>query len=222
MLRPYTCTLLGIARIIQAAFLPRGVLSTLFLILIYALSAVGSHGESAAEPGVAQNPAPASFIVGERLDDLYFFPCADCHEYMDPNKKVRQLDVEEGHPALLGHGDGQMWCFACHDPSNYSQLLNLLAEPIDFDQGYQVCSGCHSRNYRDWTYGGHGKRIANWRGERRLYSCVECHNPHKPSIPPRAPKPPPSIRAGLKPMAPEVIDEARNPNRPQWEQTHGQ
>jgi len=197
-------------------------MACVLIILTGIVSSPGSYGEVEEHSEVGQKPTAVSFTVGAREGQLYYFPCADCHDYMDSNTRVRELEVEEGHPEILNHGDGQMWCFACHDPSNYGQLLNLLSAPIDFDNGYRVCSGCHSKKYRDWTHGGHGKRLANWLGERQLYSCVECHNPHRPAIAPRAPQPPPPIRAGLEPMAPYVVDEPRSLHRPLWEQIHGQ
>jgi formate-dependent nitrite reductase cytochrome c552 subunit len=191
----------------------------LFIMAVCALPP-GSYGDGTDDPRAVRNPAPVPYTVGARADELYFYPCGDCHAYMDPNNEVRELDVEKGHPAMLEHGNGLMWCMSCHDSPDYGRLLNLLAEPIDFDNGYQVCSGCHSQKYRDWTHGAHGKRAANWSGERRLYSCVECHDPHRPSILPRAPKPPPPIRAGLDPMEPVEVDDAHDSRRPQWEQIH--
>lgn len=198
--------------------------ATVAILLMIAMLCLATHGlaESNGAPVRDEPSAQASFSVGERLDKLYFYPCADCHAFMDPNTEVRELDVEEGHPAKIEHGDGQIWCLSCHGSADYGQLRNLLAEPVDFDQGFRVCSGCHSQKFRDWTYGGHGKRAANWRGERTLYSCVECHNPHEPAIQPRAPKPPPPIRAGLEPMPPAVIDEVHSALRPRWEQIHAE
>lgn len=76
-------------------------------------------------------------------------------------------------------------------------LRTLLDEQIDFDDSHLVCGSCHADRQRDWFYGGHGKRVANWEGERKLYSCVHCHDPHDPTIKPRKPQPPPPVRAGL-------------------------
>lgn len=191
----------------------------LLLVNLLSLAPVAGAGTDADTVDAQHGSAPP-FVVGVRQDKLYFYPCSDCHSFMDPNNEVRELDVEEGHPAKLEHGDGQIWCLSCHDSTEYGRLRDLLSEPVDFDHGYQVCSGCHAQKYRDWTYGGHGKRYANWRGERRLYSCVECHNPHQPSIQPRAPKPPPSIRAGLEPMPPAMVEDVRSSGLREWEHTH--
>jgi len=191
------------------------------LCLLAALALPGnSQAEDADSVAAGPETAPVPFTVGKRQDKLFFYPCADCHDYMDANSNVRDLEVEEGHPAKLEHGNGLFWCFSCHNPDNYGQLRTPLAETIGFDSGYRVCDSCHSGKYQDWTYGGHGKRVANWRGERTLYSCVECHNPHHPAIPPRAPKPPPPIRAGLKPMKPAQTGTDAESHRPVWEQSN--
>ena len=164
------------------------------------LSRGGVGGDMVTGPGTLEK-----FSVRPRRDDLYFYPCADCHEFMDSNNEIRELEVEDGHPGHIEHGEGRIWCLSCHArESNYNTLQDLLGGGIDLDQGYQVCAGCHGEHYRDWSHGAHGKRLANWRGERVIFSCVECHNPHRPSIAPRPPEPPPPIRAGLEPMRVEA------------------
>lgn len=198
-----------------AATMSRAVVAAVF-VAATALPAVGAPPQSGSEGG-AQQPAPHPFTVEPRIDKLFFYPCNDCHSFMDTNKNVRELDVEEGHPANLEHGKDLIWCFSCHSEADYDQLQSLRADPIDFDRGYQVCGGCHSQKYRDWSSGAHGKRVTNWRGERELYSCIQCHNPHKPAIQPRAPQPPPPIRAGLKPMTPDEEYQPHDPRRPEWE-----
>lgn len=207
----------GQLEITRAAVLPRGALIIICILTVFALPE-SSHAEESGVTGNVRHSVPVPFTVGKRVDGLFYYPCADCHDFMDANRTVRELEVEEGHPAKLEHGNGLIWCFSCHDSTDYGRLQNPLAETIDFDHGYQVCNSCHSQKFLDWTHGGHGKRVGNWHGERQLYSCVECHNPHQPSIPPRAPQPPPPIRAGLNPMTPEQLDGTREAQRPDWEQ----
>ena len=191
-------------------------LLALLALAAIALSATADTDQDVGRVEVAL-PATRPFTVDARVDKLFFYPCNDCHAFMDNDLSVRDLDVEEGHPASLEHGSGQIWCLSCHDDSDYDRLRSLRAEPIDIDQGFQVCSGCHFQKYRDWAGGAHGKRVADWRGERRLYSCVECHNPHRPSIQPRAPKPPPPVRTGLEPMTPDYRFQSQDVPRPEWE-----
>ena len=194
----------------------RTAILALCVLAATAQSALGDTGRDMS-PVEGGQLATRPFAVDARVDELFFYPCNDCHAFMDTNERVRDLDVEQGHPASLEHGNELIWCFSCHDKSDYDKLRSLRAEPIDIDQGFQVCGGCHSKKYRDWAGGAHGKRVADWRGERRLHSCVECHNPHLPSIQPRAPKPPPPMRAGLKPMTPDHEYQSHDPRRPEWE-----
>jgi hypothetical protein len=158
---------------------------------------------------VAENPVAGAnsetapqrdpgFSVIPRRDKLFFYPCADCHEFLESNTEIRSLDTEPDHPAELEHGAGEVWCTSCHSQSPYDSLHTLLGEEVGYDESHRVCGGCHSHKLRDWKYGAHGKRVANWHGERRLYGCPECHNPHRPEIAPRPALPPPQVRTGLK------------------------
>ena len=87
-----------------------------------------------------------------------------------------------------------------------------MNEPVDFDDAHLVCAGCHANRHKDWTFGVHGKRVANWEGERTQYNCTHCHDPHKPAIAPRAPQPPPPVRMGL-----ELTPGVDHVNEPVWE-----
>lgn len=153
--------------------------------------------------------APQTTVVS-RKDELFFFPCDQCHATMEPNPTIRALDAL--HDAEIDHGDGRMWCLQCHNHDDLNTLRNLLGDPVDFDDAHLVCSGCHANRHRDWSFGVHGKRLDAWQGERTVYSCTHCHNPHSPAIEPRAPSPPPSPRAGLALQEGEIHRDA-----PAWE-----
>ena len=153
----------------------------------------------------ADNPQPLRFegypdakemAVVPRKDELFFYPCTTCHAAMEPNPEIR--DLVAPHALEFDHGRGRIWCLSCHDLDNRNQLKTLLDEPVDFDEAHQVCGGCHATRHRDWYFGAHGKRVANWQGERELYNCTHCHNAHSPAIKPRAPSDAPPVRAGLK------------------------
>jgi hypothetical protein len=139
--------------------------------------------------------APEISVV-PRKDELFFYPCDQCHATIEPNPQIRKLDTV--HHSELEHGRGQIWCLSCHDLENRNYLRTLLSEPVDFDEASNVCGGCHANRHKDWVFGAHGKRIANWQGERTLYSCTHCHDPHSPAIKARAPEPPPRARVGLE------------------------
>lgn len=159
------------------------------------------------QPSPPAVPAPFSgyedalaFSVVSRVDEVSYFPCEDCHGMLPVNPERRQL--YSPHPASLDHGAGRMWCLDCHAPENRNALHTLAAQEVSFDEAYLVCGQCHYEPQRDWYFGAHGKRVANWQGERELYNCTHCHNPHKPAVRPRAPERPPSVRVGLQPMHP--------------------
>ena len=134
--------------------------------------------------------------VVPRKENLFFYPCMQCHGFLEASAEIRQLNAP--HESSLEHGRGRIWCLSCHDLENRDTLKTLLGEPVDFDEAHLVCGGCHANRHKDWYFGAHGKRVANWQDERTQYNCTHCHNPHAPAIKPRAPQPPPPVRAGLK------------------------
>jgi len=155
-------------------------------------------------------PGAPSVAVVPRKDELFFYPCSQCHASMEPNPDIRPLNVM--HDSEIDHGGGRLWCLNCHDLENRDNLRTLLGEPVDFDDAPRVCSGCHSNRHQDWAFGVHGKRLANWQGDRQVYSCTHCHNPHHPAIAPRPPKPPPPVRAGLERHETDIAERS-----PSWQ-----
>ena len=141
-------------------------------------------------------PGAPELDVVPRKDDLFFYPCTQCHADMEPNPEIRSIDTL--HDSVLEHGLGRIWCLSCHDLTNRDYLRTQLDELVDFDEAHLVCGGCHASRHKDWYFGAHGKRVANLRGKRTVYNCTHCHNPHSPAIKARAPKPAPPVRAGLK------------------------
>lgn len=141
-------------------------------------------------------PGAPDFEVVPRKDDLFFYPCSQCHAAMEPNPEIRVLNAM--HDSDLKHGRGRIWCLSCHDLENRNNLRTLLGKPVDFDEAHLVCGGCHANRHKDWHFGAHGKRVANWQNDRTLYNCTHCHNPHSPAIKARAPSAAPTARAGLE------------------------
>ncbi len=141
-------------------------------------------------------PGAPSINVVPRKSELFFYPCDQCHAAMEPDPAIRTLDTM--HDGEIEHGRGRIWCLSCHDLENRNYLKTLLNERVDFDEAHLVCGGCHANRHKDWYFGAHGKRVANWQGERTQYNCTHCHNPHSPAIEARAPKPAPPVRAGLE------------------------
>jgi hypothetical protein len=156
-------------------------------------------------------PAAPAFSVVPRKQHLALFPCSQCHKVLPLNTQPRKL-VNAPHPAALDHGKGRMWCLDCHQGNDRDALHTVGGAKVDFDQSYLVCGQCHSARQRDWFFGAHGKRVAGWKGEREIYSCTHCHDPHSPTLKPRAPSAPPPLRAGLAPMTRE-----REPTPMPWQ-----
>ncbi len=141
-------------------------------------------------------PDAQEMSVVPRKDDLFFYPCEQCHAVMEPNPEIRELYAP--HTIDLQHGRGRIWCTSCHDLEDRNNLKTLLDEPVDFDDAHLVCGGCHANRHKDWYFGAHGKRVGNWQGKRELYNCTHCHNAHDPAIKLRAPSAKPPVRAGLE------------------------
>jgi hypothetical protein len=127
------------------------------------------------------------FKVLARKPEIERYRCSSCH-----NKKpvAARHGRELTHGTIrLNHGrEGQaLACIDCHHAEDRDYLEDKKGRKIDFDHVYQLCGQCHFRQKRDWLAGAHGKRVANWAGERVIYNCTTCHNPHSPKFASRFP-----------------------------------
>jgi uncharacterized CHY-type Zn-finger protein len=145
-------------------------------------------------------PEARPFSVVPRDDALTYYPCENCHGAMPVNETRREL--LSPHLKTLDHGAGRIWCLECHAGENRNALHTLAGEELEFNEAYMVCGQCHYQPQKDWFFGAHGKRVGTWQGERELYNCTHCHDPHAPAVRPRAPEPPPPLRRGLEAMPP--------------------
>ncbi len=167
------------------------------LLLFCSAAGLGEDAAVDSEPLLFEGYAGAPKIeVVPRKDELFFYPCTQCHAFLEPSSEIRELNAP--HSIEFDHGRGRIWCMSCHDLENRDALGSLLGEPVDFDAAHLVCGGCHANRHKDWYFGAHGKRLVNWQGERTVFNCTHCHDAHSPSIKPRAPKPSPPVRAGLE------------------------
>jgi nitrate reductase cytochrome c-type subunit len=142
------------------------------------------------------NPEFPDVGVPSRTEELEFYPCMDCHEDDNINiAKIRPL-TDEHENIVLDHGGGRFWCLTCHNLQNMDYFRSMTEERIDFNKPFLLCGQCHAPRQKDWYYGGHGKRIGNWKGEKVSLSCTECHSSHSPSIKPKQPDPPPKMHKG--------------------------
>ncbi len=127
------------------------------------------------------------FRVLTRKNEINRFKCSNCHT--DKAVTVNQ-GVELTHGSIsLNHGreEQALSCIDCHHPEERDYLWDKKGEKIDFNHSYQLCGQCHFRQKRDWLGGAHGKRVANWAGERVIYNCASCHDPHSPRFKKRYP-----------------------------------
>ncbi len=145
--------------------------------------------------------AASEFSVVPRQGELVFFPCSQCHEFMEPDATIREL--MSPHEVEFKHGQGRFWCYACHKLDNREQLVAVNGEPVSFDDSHLVCGGCHGLRHKDWAFGAHGKRQTSWTEDRVIYNCTHCHDAHDPVIKPREPMAGPGVRTGLERVAPE-------------------
>jgi len=129
-----------------------------------------------------------TFWVKTRKDQIERFRCSRCH-----NGKPLQQQLNDGlnhaHGDIeLNHGQRPPACTTCHHKQERDFLALESGDKIDFDHTYQLCGQCHFRQKKDWIGGAHGKRDTYWDGDRVIWSCTECHNPHSPRFEKRWPK----------------------------------
>ncbi len=145
--------------------------------------------------------------------DLSDFDCYACHERgvtpvlrFDTNQNVI-IPKEHGN-IVMGHGSHNRNnnCFNCHDERNLEQFQTRDGRALKLSDNTHLCGSCHGPTYRDWEGGAHGRTGGFWGaafGETTRRDCVECHDPHSPHLPGRAPAPGPHL---LHPVAPFTAD----------------
>ena len=134
-------------------------------------------------------------------EDMSDFDCYGCHEKNKPppirydaNQKI--IIPKEHSDIKMGHGshDRNNLCYNCHNEANLVTLQVRDGRELKFDNSPPLCGSCHGPTYRDWEAGAHGRISGHWNtkaGPSPRLACVNCHNPHAPRIPTRAPAPGP-------------------------------
>ncbi len=128
-----------------------------------------------------------SFRVLARKKAIQRYKCSNCHN--DKPVLVNQGAILTHGNVVINHGqeDNTLSCIDCHHPKDRDFLEDKKGRKIDFDHSYQLCGQCHFRQKRDWIGGAHGKRVSTWTGDRVVYNCATCHNPHSPRFEKRFP-----------------------------------
>lgn len=143
--------------------------------------------------------------------DLSDFDCYACHEKGKP--PVLRFDAQhnlvvpkEHEDVVMGHGSHNRNnnCFNCHDEQNLELLQTRDGRQVKLAESPALCGSCHGPTYRDWEAGAHGRTGGYWEraaGPFKRQICVDCHNPHRPKIPPRQPAPGPHLLHPLTAVA---------------------
>lgn len=128
-----------------------------------------------------------SFRVLARKQDIERYKCSSCHT--DKNVLVKKAQELTHGNVVINHGQegDELGCIDCHHPEDRDYLEDKKGRKIDFDHSYQLCGQCHFRQKRDWLGGAHGKRLDYWAGDRVVYNCASCHDPHSPRFEKRFP-----------------------------------
>ncbi|WP_245574769.1 cytochrome c3 family protein [Gaetbulibacter saemankumensis] len=128
-----------------------------------------------------------TFLIPERKSHIKSFACTECHS--KPLAEMQEADIKKAHwdIKIVHANENTMNCVTCHNPSNMDELHSLTGKSIDFNNSYNLCSQCHSKQFEDWKGGAHGKRIGGWAPPRASMTCVNCHNPHQPHFESRWP-----------------------------------
>lgn len=127
------------------------------------------------------------FLIPDRKGKLKMYKCTECHT--KPVQDMKTGDIKKAHWDIkLNHADATiMNCTSCHNGSDMDHLKSLTGLKIDLNASYKLCGQCHSPQFSDWKGGAHGKRMGGWAEPRASFTCVNCHNPHDPSIKSRWP-----------------------------------
>lgn len=139
-------------------------------------------------------------------EDLSDFDCYACHDKKEPppirfdaNHKI--VIPKEHANIKMGHGshDRNNLCYNCHNESNLLTVQVRDGRELKLSDSTPLCGSCHGPTYRDWEAGAHGRTNGYWKrlqGPIERLACANCHDPHAPRIPGRAPAPGPHTLRG--------------------------
>lgn len=129
-----------------------------------------------------------TFLIPERKSQIKSYACTECHTKPLDQMQNTTAGKKAHWDIKLNHANEKiMNCITCHDGNNMDNLKSLTGSTIDFNNSYNLCSQCHSKQFDDWKGGAHGKNISGWAPPRASLACVNCHNPHKPHFETRWP-----------------------------------
>lgn len=134
--------------------------------------------------------------------------CHLCHAYWVAIPKTNQTSIPRfAHAGIqLKHGENGR-CYNCHQITDRNNYVADDGSDIMVQLPEKLCARCHGLIYKDWQLGTHGKWTGMWQaqknGDRKTYTCTQCHDPHDPkfkynTIAPAPVWPPKYIRTKLE------------------------
>lgn len=138
---------------------------------------------------VTVNEDGYEFLIPDRKSQITSFNCSECHTEPVENLRQSQIGGKAAHwdIKVVHASEETMNCATCHTSNNMDNLHSITGSEIDFNYSYKLCSQCHQEEFKDWKGGAHGKQLGGWAPPRLSNTCVNCHNPHKPSFEKRWP-----------------------------------
>jgi len=135
-----------------------------------------------------QERSEKQFLVKKVWSDSKAQTCKNCHQGFSLENMKGKFHQRSHWHIKLKHASGKiMNCKTCHNQSKVWQF-NFGKKTIGANYTPKMCLQCHFKQGKDWATGAHGKRATGWQYERGVYSCVFCHNPHRPAFKKRWPK----------------------------------
>jgi nitrate/TMAO reductase-like tetraheme cytochrome c subunit len=133
----------------------------------------------------------SSFYIKKRENLLSSSSCMNCHDTSLENLENNNSYSKNAHwDITVKHGGTQnLNCNNCHNTNRLDKLHTVTGRNIDYNSSFKLCASCHSNQYNDWLGGAHGKAVEGWKTPRIMQTCVDCHNPHLPTIENRWPSP---------------------------------
>ena len=140
--------------------------------------------------GIASANAESVYVykVMPRVQDLHTYPCQRCHKTFKPGRMEREMQAPHAD-FVFKHMEEVRKCTFCHSSSSPNQLNLLDGTLISYNEIYRLCGQCHGKVKYNWEHGMHGSLAGHWDGERTIFNCSICHNPHSPKFEPMEPKP---------------------------------
>jgi len=128
-----------------------------------------------------------TFLIPERKSQIKSYACTECHTKSLSQMQSKNLKKAHWNISLDHANENTMNCTTCHDGKNMDNLISITGKSIDYNNSYNLCNQCHTKQFEDWKGGAHGKRIGGWAPPRASMTCVNCHDPHKPHFESRWP-----------------------------------